>query len=213
MFDVNARSCGRAARLAVFAAVALAGCSHTSLTNLYKDPAYPSAPLDNLLVIAVDHDADQRRLWEDVIAAEFQAHGVLATPSYHAYPALPDTQQVRVILQRDGQDGAVVTHRLAPTQTGGFGSGYDESTTRTRQDYWRGWYQSYYQTATIPASMDTGKKGRYQIDVWSAHDGGRFVWTGTTTEIDPGNAGKLREAVAGQLVPELQRQGVTPGGN
>jgi hypothetical protein len=44
-------------------------------------------------------------------------------------------------------------------------------------------------------------------------EGGRLVWTGTTTPIDPLDAEKVRAEVAGQLVPELKRQGLIPGGD
>ncbi|MDH4038457.1 MAG: hypothetical protein OEX18_12915 [Candidatus Krumholzibacteria bacterium] len=198
--------------LAVLAAVVLGGCSKTNLTNLYRDPNYPSQPLTNVIVVAVERNEDLRRMWEQAIAAEFQARGVLATPSYQVFPtSLPDSQQVRVVIDRDDMNGAVVTHRLAVTQTGNFGGGYDKQTTMSRQDYWSGWYHSYYQTVMLGSPPpDKEKKGRYQIDVWSALDGGRFVWTGSTVEIDPTSVDKLREEVAGQLVPELQRQNVIP---
>jgi hypothetical protein len=198
--------------LVVLASAVLGGCSKTNLTNLYKDPDYPSQPLDNLLVVAVERNEDLRRMWEQAVAAEFQAHGILATPSYQVFPtSLPDSQQVRVVIGRDNMNGAVVTHRLAVTQTGGFGGGYDKQTTMARQDYWSGWYHSYYQTVMLGAvPPEKEKKGRYQLDVWSARDGGKFVWTGSTVEIDPTSVDKLREEVAGQLVPELQRAGVVP---
>jgi hypothetical protein len=198
--------------LVVLASTVLGGCSKTNLTNLYKDPDYPSAPLTNVIVVAVERNEDLRRMWEMAIAAEFQAHGILATPSYQIFPtSLPDSQQVRVVIGRDDMNGAVVTHRLAVTQTGDFGGGYDKQTTMARQDYWSGWYHSYYQTVMLGAPpLDKEKKGRYQLDVWSALDGGKFVWTGSTVEIDPTSVEKLREEVAGQLVPELQRAGVIP---
>ncbi len=197
--------------LAIAAVTVLGGCSKTHLTNLYKDPSYPSQPLDHFIVIAVERNQDLRRMWEQAIAAEFQSRGVLAIPSYQVFPtSLPDSQQVRVVINRDGMNGAVVTHRLAETQTG-FGGGYDRQTTMTRQDYWSGWYHAYYQTVMLGSPPpEQEHKGRYQLDVWSARDGGRFVWTGTTVEIDPTSVDRLREEVAGQLVPELQRREIIP---
>lgn len=196
----------------VLAAFVLGGCSKTNLTNLYKDPGYPTAPLDNFIVVAVERNEDLRRMWEQAIAAEFQARGVLATPSYQLFPtSLPDSQQVLVVIRRDGMNGAVVSHRLAVTQTGEFGGGYDKQTAMARQDYWSGWYHSYYQTVMLGSPPpEKEKKGRYQLDVWSARDGGKFVWMGSTVEIDPTSVDKLREEVAGQLVPELQRREIIP---
>jgi hypothetical protein len=193
------------------ASLFLGGCAKTNLTNLYLDPNFPSAPLDNLLVISVERVEDVRRLWEEAIAAEFQARGILATPSYQLFPmTLPDSQQVRIVLRDNDFDGAVVTHRLATTQGGGHG-GYSDSSPMIKQDYWRGWYQSYYKTATMGEPPPPKQpKGRYQLDVWSGLDGGKFVWMGSTVEIDPLSAEKIREEVAGQLVPELARRGIIP---
>jgi hypothetical protein len=45
---------------------------------------------------------------------------------------------------------------------------------------------------------------RFVMDL--ARTDGRLIWTGTTIPIDPKDAEKLRDEVAGQIVPELQRK-------
>ncbi len=196
----------------LIAAAFVAGCSKTSLTNLWKDPEASTSPMDNVLVVALERDPDLRRLWEDALAAEFQAHGVHARPSHQLWPSLPDSTQVPVVMRRDGNDGAVITHRLALTQTGDYGGGYEKSTAMTGNDYWRSWYHTYYMSANEYASEPKEDEARYQIDLVGMTGGGKLVWTGSTTPIDPRDAEKVRAEVAGQLVPELKRQGLIPGG-
>ena len=187
----------------------LAGCSKTNLTRLWKNPDAPPAPLGSLLVIALDRDPDLRRQWEDALAVEFQTNGVLARPSYQLFPtALPDSQQVGVVARRDGHDGVVVTHRLAVTQTESFDSDYAKTGPAGYDDYWRGWYHTYLLAARQPAPLEDDDDARFQLDVADTRGGGRLLWSGTTTPIDPRSGEKLRAEVCGQLVSELARQGL-----
>jgi hypothetical protein len=189
-------------------ATLLSGCSKTNLTQLWKNPEAPPTPLGSVLVIALDREADLRRLWESSIAAEFQAHGVVARPSYQLFPAsLPDSQQVVVTANRDGYDGVVVTHRLAPTATGSFDSDYARTGPAGHNDYWRGWYHTHY-LAAMQDAPSKADDARYQIDVVGTTGGGKLAWTGSTTPIDPASEEKVRVEVCGELVSELVRQGI-----
>jgi len=192
--------------LALLVATWFTGCSKTSLTNLWRNPE--AAPLGNLLVVSLERDPALQRQWEDAITAEFQANGALARPSYSLFPAsLPDSQQLAVVVRRDHYDGVVVTHRLAPTQTGSFDSDYARTAPSGADEYWRGWYHTHYMAATQFAPPREGD-ARFQIDVVGTGGGGRLAWTGSTTPIDPNDAEKVRVEVCGQLVPELARQGI-----
>jgi hypothetical protein len=197
---------------AVVLATSLIACSKTNLTNLWKDPQAPMPPMDNVLVVSLERDPELRRLWEDALAAEFQAHGIHARPSNQLWPSLPDSSQIPVVMRRDGNDGAVITHRLAVTQTGDYGGGYDKTTPATGNDYWRSWYHTYYTMANRYGVVHEEKEARFQIDLVGMVGGGRLVWMGSTTPIDPRDAEKIRAEVAGQVVPELKRQGLLAGG-
>jgi hypothetical protein len=189
-------------------AVALAGCSKTNLTNLWMVPDAPPAPLQNLLVINLERDAELNRMWEDAIVAEFQAAGVQARPAYALFPAqLPDSQQIAVVAKRDGYDGVVVTRRLPVTQRGADG-GYRDTAPAGRDDYWRGWYHTHYLAASTAQPPKKGEDARFQVDVVGTTGRGNLVWTGSTTPIDPYEIEKVRAEVCGQMVDELTRQKV-----
>jgi hypothetical protein len=193
----------------LLAALSLVGCYQTKLTNLWMDPDIPASPMDNLLVVSLERDPALRRLWEDALAAEFQARGVHARPSHQLWSSLPDSQQVPLALRRDGNDGAVVTHRLPVTQSANVDSDYRKTTAATGSDYWRDWYFTHHQHALKSPASSKEKEARYQIDLVGAAGG--LVWMGSTTAIDPRNAEKVRAEVAGQLVPELSHQRIIPG--
>src|SRR4026209_2451210 len=103
----------RNALLVLVAAAIFAGCSSTNMTNLWMDESAITPMGDNVLVIALTRNQEARRFWEDTIAAEFNAQGLLARQSYQLFPAdLPDSQQVAVVMERDKHDAAIVAHRL-----------------------------------------------------------------------------------------------------
>ncbi len=200
--------------LAAVLASMLAGCSSTNLTNLWVDDQPLETPLDNVLVIALDRNAESRRMWEDAIAAEFQSQGLLARQSYQLFPAdLPDSQQVAVVLARDSHDAAIVTQRLNVVTNAGVESGYRDTPPAAFKNYWRRGYTVALTAATQPIAYDKDGKNksrdqeaRYQVDL--ARADGRLVWTGTTTPIKVTDPEKLRTEVAGQIVPELQKRKV-----
>jgi hypothetical protein len=81
----------------------------------------------------------------------------------------------------------------------GYGYGYG---------YWGGYYAPYYQTIYTPGYVDTEQVVRYRIDVWSAEEGGKLVWMGTTETINPTSGDQIRSEVSRLLVDELRRQRV-----
>lgn len=198
----------RNAALILVAAATFAGCGGTNMTNLWMDESAVTPMIDNVLVIALTRNQEARRYWEDVIAAEFNAQGLLARQSYQLFPAdLPDSQQVAVVMERDKHDAAIVTHRLKIAANNERGGGYRENAPAAHLNYWRRGYNVAYSAAVLPKSMqqdDNDEDMRFVMDV--ARTDGRLVWTGTTIPIDPKDGEKLRTEVAGQIVPELQRK-------
>jgi len=192
--------------LILVAAAMFAGCSSTNMTNLWMDETAVTPMVDNVLVIALDRNPEARRFWEDAIAAEFNAQGLLARQSYQLFPAdLPDSQQVAVVMDRDKHDAAMVAHRLDIVANEERGGGYRETAPAAHLNYWQRGYNVAYSAAVLPQS--TEKKDddtRFVMDL--ARTDGRLIWTGTTTAIDPKDPDKLRTEVAGQVVPELQKR-------
>lgn len=200
----------RFASLSIVAVTMLGGCSSTNLTNLWIDEQSISPPVDNVLVVALDRNPEMRRFWEDALAAEFQAQGLLARPSYQLFPAdLPDSQQVAIVMKRDNHDAALVTHRINVVTNAEPDGGYRDSAPAAHGNYWRRSYVVALSAATQPVTGEKkDKEARFQMDL--ARADGRLVWTGTTTPVDPTDAEKLRTEVAGQVVPELQKRKVIP---
>ena len=189
-------------------AVVFSSCAKTNLTNLWRSEDNPAA-LGNILVVSLERDEDLREMWENAIAQEFQANGVMARPAYTMFPtALPDSQQVVVVAHRDKYDGVVVTHRAPSSYTGKMENDYAKHAPSGAGEYWRGWYHTHY--AQVSSAPPTGKDvddARFQIDLANTAGGGTLLWTGSTTPINPRDAEKLQKEVCGELVAELMRRG------
>lgn len=199
----------RSVSLALVAAAMLGACSSTNFTDLWMDEQASSPTIDNILVVALDRNAEMRRFWEDALAAEFQAQGLLARQSYQLFPAdLPDSQQVAVVLGRDNHDAALVAHRIDVVTSAEPRGGYRDTAPGASADYWRRGYTVALSYANQPVSEKKEKEARFRVDLARAN--GQLVWTGTSTPIDPKDAEKLRTEIAGQVVPELQKRKIIP---
>lgn len=192
--------------IAILVVTALWGCAKTKMTNLWMNPQ-PGAPVGSILVISLERDDDLRRAWEDAFSAEFQANGVMSRPGYSLFPAaLPDSQQVVVVTNRDDYDGVFVIHRIAGAYTESLDSGdYRKNAPGGSDNYWRGWYHTHFMQASSSAPFDEGE-ARFQIDLANTAGRGTLLWTGRTVEVDPRKMEKVQKEICGELVTELIRR-------
>ena len=193
--------------VAALAAVLVGSCAASSnLVDMWKDPEAPSGPMRNVFVVVVQKDAITRRIWEDAFVKELDRRRVSATPSYRLFPAAPpDTDQMERAVDGRGYDGVFIVHRL-PTQTRrNYVPGYVTSVPVTRYSYRRSAYTTYFHEIYQPGYVENERVVRYQIDVWTAADEGRMIWSGTTETIDPTSARDVGRELSRLIVPELAR--------
>src|SRR2546425_1821814 len=196
---------------AAFLACEVSGCTSTSLTNMWKDPAFAGPPLTNILVIAVKNDPARRRIWEDGLAAELSTHSVAATPSYRLFPAaVPDTVQALDAIREHKYDGVLVVRKLPTEKNARYIPEYAVTKPVIRYSPWTQTYYTVYRTIVEPPTVDTERVVRHAIDVWATKDPGGLVWTGTGETLDPASAEAVRNEVTDLIVPELARQGIIP---
>ncbi len=182
-------------------AAMLSGCASSSnLVNMWRDPAFKSDPMREVLVIAIKKDATNRRLWEDGLVAELGRYGVNTTPSYRPFPnAVPDTAQVVEAVRRDGYDGVLVARRLDTETYTNYVPGYTTAEPITRYNPWTNTYYTYYRQVYHAGYTDVGKVARHEVNVWTTREGGRLVWAGTSEILDPSTAQAVRNEIARML--------------
>jgi hypothetical protein len=194
----------------------VAGCSSSTLVNMWKDPVHPQQPIDKAYVIGVKRDATARRLIEDTFVGELTRFGLTAVPSYREFAsALPDTQQVRDVVDRDGYDGVVVVVPLGTETRETYVPGYVTTVPGPYYGphgygygYWGSYYYPAYQTIYQPGYVERSDIVRIRVDVWSIDQDGMRVWTGTTETLNPSSVDQLKREVLQLVIPELRRKGV-----
>jgi hypothetical protein len=201
------------ARFGLAAALTLAGCgAGGGLVNMWKDPAYPKAPLRNVLVVVAKKDEIKRRIMEDEFVTALSQRGVATTPSYRLWANdLPDTQQVVDAIRAKAYDGVVVVSKLDNREETSFVPGYSTREARTEWNRWSQSYQTYFTEVHTPGYTETETIVRHRVDVWSTGEGdGRLVWTAVGNSVNPGSSAQVHKEVLKQVVPELVHQRVIP---
>jgi hypothetical protein len=153
--------------LAVALATSLSACTTpTTVTNVWKDPAYSAGPMRKICVFSRTPAETSRRTSEDAFVAELTHHGVQASPSYALFPVTGmDRESMRQVLQKESYDGALVAEfqgeeNRTTYEPGGFGM----------------WGGSYY--------VQTDHIVRVQTNLWNPQTAG-LVWSATTETENP----------------------------
>lgn len=186
------------------------GCSTTRMTNMWVDKDFMSAPMRNVLVIAVRKDPARQRLWEDAFVAELTARGAKAMASYRVFATQPDTLQVVQAVREHGYDGVMVSARLDPATDRRYVPGYTTTQPETRFSHLTGRYETYYRQTTTPGYVETTTTQRFETHVWTTGERGNLVWSGVLECTDAVDADAIRDGVSKRIVPELALAGIVP---
>jgi hypothetical protein len=130
----------------------VSACASTTLDTTWRDPTHARGPFSKVLVIGATDDADNRRIFEDIVVGELKSHGVAAVASYTLIPDEGDVKRDKVlaVVKTAGVDSVLSTRVVGietktaqvPVPSPGIGAmdmyGYyslmDPQTT-VRQDY------------------------------------------------------------------------------
>jgi hypothetical protein len=207
----------------------LTGCASSSrLVDIWSDPGFSEAPLERVLVIAVRKDATKRRIWEDAFTGELVKHGVAATSSYHLFPDLPpDTNQVVATVLANGFDGILAILMLPTETTTQRVAGYttterderhipDNHPYRRRNQtynhpYWIRYRTYYYREIEHPEYVDSQTVDVRAIDVSTAGNSNRLIWSATSRTPDPASVTDVQRGISGLVLADLVRKNIIRG--
>jgi hypothetical protein len=185
----------------------MAGCASSELTDIWSDSSFQSHPLNKLLVISVSKNAMHRRIWEDAFSAELINHGVTPTSSYRLFPdAVPDTNQVVQIVQKNDFDGVLVTHRLPPEANPQYVRGYMGQEQYTRYAGRLNGFVPYYRNIWHAGYVDSQKIDIRAIDVWATKNDGQIIWSATSKTPEPSSVQEVRPEIVKLVMSELTKQ-------
>jgi len=189
----------------------LAGCAGSALGNMWRDPNFKTEGMRKVLVLAVRTDPVRRRLWEDAFFNGLGAYGTKVTRSYELWSVnVPDSQQVRDVVRRDGYDGVLINRRPPDTAVQNWVSGYTKRESVTQQDPLTGAFYTYWRDVEVPPRADTTTIANFRTDVWTTTEGGRLVWSGMSHMSDQVNPATIQYQVEKLILPQLSKSGVLP---
>ncbi len=196
---------------AVLMTMVLAGCAgQPRMASVWKDPSYVVGPVQKVLVVALRRDPVRRRLWEDAFTREMGLRGVGATASYQLFPdAPPDTQDVIDAVRTRGCDAVIVSVSLPNEATSTYIPSMVHNEPVTRQDYY-GRFHTFWREVREPGHMEVDQIIRTQTDVWATGSGGRLIWSGTLQTLESLGDQSVHSAVASNIAPALESQGIIP---
>jgi hypothetical protein len=194
----------RGAGMLVLLALILTGCLSTSLIEHWKDPSFAGPPLHKVLVVGVQRDAGQRRVWESSMVAALARQHIAGTPSYEIFPdRAPTADQLAQTATTRGFDGVMATHFVDAHQRNYWAPGYAGVGFG-----WRWRYFGYWDAAYGPGWVNTDYIADFQTDVFTVAAGGQLIWTGVTRSVDLSSIEATTDQISRVLVPELSHAGV-----
>jgi len=185
----------------------MAGCASSELVDIWSDSSFQSPPLNKILVISVSKNPVQRHIWEDAYSVELGKHNVAATPSYRLFPdVVPDTNQVIQVVQSNGFDGVLITHRLPSETKTQFVEGYLTQELDKRYNRRKYGFNTYYRDIWHPGYIDSQKIDIRAIDVWATKNEGQMIWSATSETPEPNSIQEVRPEIVKLVMAELTKQ-------
>ena len=197
---------------ASFLAIVLAlGCgTGTELVGRWRDPAYTGKPIGSAMVIGLARVEENRRLFENEVAAQLMNHGVQAVTSLSVLPGGKVTKDQIVAAVKDAGVEAVFLTRVKhvdTTMTYVEGSSYV-----VPQSSYNGYYNYYYQTyqtVNEPGYEEQALTIVLESNLYAVA-GEKLLWSATSETFDPQSTDDAVKSIAGALVDDLKKQGLVP---
>jgi hypothetical protein len=192
---------GEAMRIIVRAAVlsvaaAWVACSTTKVTSSWKSPAAATAQVDRMLVVALVPEETVRRNLEEKLASELRKKGAEASPSaqFVQEGSSLTREKVNEVVQGNHFDSVLIAQ-----YTG----------TERSLEYVPGTYDDYffYRSPTVYRRGHVVERKEVKLEslLFDAKNGGRLLWSATTSTVDPDSGEKAIPHVAEKIANELEK--------
>ena len=194
----------RGAGMLALLTLVLTGCLSTSLIERWKDPSFSGPPLHRVLVVGVQRDSGQRRVWESSMVAALERQHIAATASYEIFPnRAPTADQLAQTATARGFDGVLATHFVGAHERNYWMPGYAGVGFG-----WRWRYFGYWDAVYGPGWEESAYIADFQTDVFTVAGAGRLIWTGVTRSVDLQSVEATTDQISRVLVPELIHAGI-----
>lgn len=218
---------------AAIALLVLCSCSAISLVDTWRNPTARAGRVQKVLVASFDKNAENRRVYEDIVVGEFSRRGIQAVPAYSltAGNRPPNRRALLQMGSKEGADGVLIVQTVrVERQTsvqpgyisstpdyyyprfypgwgsygyGGYGYGYGGY-----RGYGYGGYGPYGGTTWYePPTSVTYDVATIQANLFTAPEG-NLVWAATMETMEPGRVVKVAKELAQILLKSLGKEGL-----
>lgn len=177
------------------------GCASTKLTSTFVDPAFSGEPFDKIMVVGLGASAGGRASFENAVADQLAAQGVLGVASGNLIAAAEDLtrESVRGWVASDGYDAVLVT-RLVDTRKS---TTYHPPSYATFYDYW-GFYGGYL---TSPGYLVETTTLLIESTLFDATTG-KVVYSAESKSFQPSSRDEVIRELVPLLVGDLTKRGL-----
>jgi hypothetical protein len=190
----------------VLAALLTIACASTTLRDFWLDPDFRGGPFRNILVVAVDPSATQKRTFEDIFSAAVARTGAQGIPGWRAIPEQANSESVwNAAVEASGADGLMLVRLLYIDRR----TNVTPVVVPSGPMFGYGW--GYYNAwATVPqvSQYDVAVVETRVFDVRSR----KLVWSGITETFQPTSVAQETPGFAGVILSALARNGLVPHG-
>ena len=191
--------------LFLLALLAAPACGpQSALVNLWVDRTHAPEPTENVMVVALWRDQEEREIWEERFAEVLERSDADAVPSYVGLSApMPDSTAVFREARQRKCGGVIVIHANVMDDSY-YLPGFTQPETMKHPHWYNG---------RGPQPMQTGEYGwppvRYDVEMWSPQNA-KMIWSGTAEVVDAGDDDHAAHEVADKVIFELARLGLVP---
>ncbi len=185
--------------LLMVASLALCACSTVSITNQWKDPAWPGPPASSVVVVGISQSDLIRRKFEDSFSQQLQAAGLKAVPSYTQIPpGNGGAVKLTDLVRSSGAEVVLVTRLLRVAQK------IDVTPTGPGYGGFYGWYGGAWASTAQVTQYDVVT---LETSIWDAKTQ-KLVWSVTTEAVSQEKIARATAELAQALIPKLRTDGI-----
>ena len=121
----------------------ITSCATTTFTSVWKDEGF-NGPIDNVFIIGVFKERDNRRTYENEFVKQLSAQGVNAIASYKEFGSgkLPDKGEVVSKMEELNMEAVLITNLV------------DKERRRVYKETWSQNYSHYYNTSYRSSTVE-----------------------------------------------------------
>ena len=202
--------------IVVLAAVAVTGCSSTSILSSEKAEGEGPINLQGKQVVAlvVHDDAEIRATAEDALAKSLTKRGMIgiAAHTFLSSELITDKAKAKEAIKGSGAEGLVVVRVLDVEET----TRYRSTATTPYQDDYYGSMMSYYahgwSTVNSPGYLETIESYLIETVCYRVSDEKR-LWAGTSKSINPASVKSLAKELVKEAGKVMKQQGLIAAKN